>query len=86
MIAIGFLIQGANELGFPAYSVVAGLGVGGVAVALAARDSLANLLGSMLIMFEKPFRVGERSGSAEAKARSRMSASAAPASARWTIR
>jgi MscS family membrane protein len=27
-------------------------------VALAARDSLANLLGSMLIMIEKPFRVG----------------------------
>ena len=59
VIAVGFLIQGANELGFPAYSVLAGLGVGGLAVALAARDSIANLLGSMLIMFEKPFRVGD---------------------------
>ena len=58
VIAIGLLIQGSYELGFPAYSVLAGLGVGGLAVALAARDSLANLLGSMLIMFEKPFRVG----------------------------
>ncbi len=58
VIAIGLLIQGAYELGFPAYSVLAGLGVGGLAVALAARDSLANLLGSVLIMFEKPFRVG----------------------------
>jgi MscS family membrane protein len=58
VIGIGFLIQGANELGFPAYSVLAGLGVGGLAFALAARDSLANLLGSMLIMIEKPFRVG----------------------------
>ena len=57
-IAIVLLIQGAYELGFPAYSVLAGLGVGGLAVALAARDSLANLLGSMLIMIEKPFRVG----------------------------
>jgi MscS family membrane protein len=57
-IAIGILIQGAYELGFPAYSVLAGLGVGGLAVALAARDSLANLLGSILIMIEKPFRVG----------------------------
>jgi len=56
--AVGLLIQGAYELGFPAYSVLAGLGVGGLAVALAARDSLANLLGSMLIMIEKPFRVG----------------------------
>ena len=57
-IATGFLIQGSYELGFPTYSVIAGLGVGGLAVALAARDSLANLLGSMLIMIEKPFRVG----------------------------
>jgi MscS family membrane protein len=58
VIAVGCLIKGADELGFPAYSVLAGLGVGGLAVALAAKDSLANLLGSMLIMFEKPFRVG----------------------------
>jgi MscS family membrane protein len=57
-IAIGFLVQGSYELGFPTYSVLAGLGVGGLAVALAARDSLANLLGSLLIMIEKPFRVG----------------------------
>jgi MscS family membrane protein len=56
--ATGVLIQGADELGFPAYSVVAGLGVGGLAIALAARDSIANLLGSLLIMFEKPFRIG----------------------------
>ncbi len=59
VFAIGFLVQGANELGFPVYSIVAGLGVGGIAVALAARDSLANLFGSILIMFEKPFRVGD---------------------------
>jgi len=56
--AIALLIQGADDLGLPAYSVVAGLGVGGLAVALAARDSVANLLGSVLIMFEKPFRIG----------------------------
>ena len=53
-----FMIRCADELGFPAYSVLAGLGVGGLAVALAARDSIANLLGSLLILLEKPFRVG----------------------------
>jgi MscS family membrane protein len=58
VVAIGFLIKGADELGFPAYSVLAGLGVGGLAIALAARDTVANLLGSMLIMVEKPFRIG----------------------------
>jgi MscS family membrane protein len=56
--ATAILIQGADELGFPAYSVVAGLGVGGLAVALAARDTIANLIGSLLIALEKPFRVG----------------------------
>jgi MscS family membrane protein len=56
--AIATLIHGADRLGLPAYSVLAGLGVGGLAVALAARDSVANLFGSILIMFEKPFRVG----------------------------
>jgi MscS family membrane protein len=59
-VAILLLMQAATELGFPAYSVLAGLGVGGLAVALAARDSLANFLGSVLIMFEKPFRIGHR--------------------------
>jgi MscS family membrane protein len=59
IVAIGLLIQGANQLGFPAYSVLAGLGVGGLAVALAARDTLANFLGSVVIMFEKPFRIGQ---------------------------
>jgi MscS family membrane protein len=56
--AIGLLIRGADELGIPAYSVLAGLGVGGLAVALAAHDSIANLLGSLLIMLEKPFSIG----------------------------
>ncbi len=56
--ATAFLIRGADELGFPAYSVLAGLGVGGLAIALAARDSIANLLGSLVIMLEKPFRIG----------------------------
>lgn len=58
LCVVVFLIRGADELGFPAYSVLAGLGVGGLAVALAARDSIANLLGSLLIMLEKPFRIG----------------------------
>lgn len=56
--AIGILIQGGDELGFPAYSVLAGLGVGGLAVALAAQSTIANLIGSLLITMEKPFSVG----------------------------
>jgi len=45
ILSITILVVGAQQLGIPAYSVIAGLGVGGIAVALAAKDSLANLLG-----------------------------------------
>lgn len=57
--AVAILMYGGNELGFPTYSVLAGLGVGGLAVALAAQSTVANLIGSLLIAMEKPFRVGQ---------------------------
>ncbi len=57
--AIAILVAGADRIGLPAYSVIAGLGVGGLAVALAAQQTLANLLGSLIIMFEKPFAIGD---------------------------
>ena len=53
------LIEAANQLGLPAYSLLTGLGIGGLAVAFAARETLANFLGSLVIMFERPFRVGD---------------------------
>jgi MscS family membrane protein len=58
ILAVAILVMGADRIGLPAYSVVAGLGVGGLAVALAAQQTLANLLGSLIIMFEKPFAIG----------------------------
>ncbi len=59
MVVSAILVEGANQLGLPSYSIFAGLGISGLAVALAAREALANLLGSLVIMFEKPFRVGD---------------------------
>jgi MscS family membrane protein len=58
VVAAAILIWGGDELGFPAYSILAGLGVGGLAVALAAQSTIANLIGSLLIVLERPFRVG----------------------------
>ncbi len=58
IIAIILLVEGADKLGLPSYSVVAGLSVGGLALAFAARETMANLLGSMVILMEKPFRSG----------------------------
>jgi MscS family membrane protein len=44
----------------PLTSILAGLGVGGLAVALAAQDTLKNFFGSMVIFADKPFQIGER--------------------------
>jgi MscS family membrane protein len=40
-------------------SLIAGLGIGGLAIALAAKESLENLLGSFTIFFDKPFIIGD---------------------------
>ncbi len=40
-------------------SLVAGLGIGGVAVALAAKDTIANFFGSLMIFIDKPFQIGD---------------------------
>ena len=59
IVAIAILVAGADRIGLPAYSVLAGLGVGGLAVALAAQQTIANLIGSLIIMIERPFSVGD---------------------------
>ncbi len=40
-------------------SIIAGLGIGGLAIALASKETLENLLGSFLIFADKPFAVGD---------------------------
>jgi MscS family membrane protein len=44
----------------PLTSVLAGLGIGGLAFALAAQDTLKNFFGSLAIFTDKPFLIGER--------------------------
>lgn len=40
-------------------ALVAGLGVGGIAIAFAAKESLENLLASFMVMIDKPFTIGD---------------------------
>jgi MscS family membrane protein len=47
------------ELGYPVASLLAGLGIGGLAVALAARSTLENLFGAFSIGADQPFREGD---------------------------
>lgn len=57
--AMALLAVGADRLGVPVYGIVAGLGVGGLAIALAAQPSIENLLGGLSLFADKPVRVGE---------------------------
>lgn len=41
-------------------SILAGLGIGGLAFALAAQDTIKNLFGSMVLLADRPFEVGDR--------------------------
>ena len=44
----------------PITSIIAGLGIGGLAIALAAQDTIKNIFGSMVIFVDKPFEMGDR--------------------------
>jgi MscS family membrane protein len=55
---LGFLLV-AQNLGYSVSGLVAGLGIGGLALAMAAKDTLANLFGSVMIMLDRPFHVGD---------------------------
>lgn len=46
-------------LGYNVSSLLAGLGVGGLAVALALQDTLSNFFGSIFIFLDRPFMVGD---------------------------
>jgi MscS family membrane protein len=50
----------AQYLGLPITSVIAGLGIGGIAIALAAQNTLSNVFGTVTILADRPFRVGDR--------------------------
>jgi MscS family membrane protein len=60
-LAVGaaLLSVGADRLGVPVYGIVAGLGVGGLAIALAAQPTVENLIGSLSLFADKPARVGD---------------------------
>ena len=40
-------------------AIIAGLGIGGLAFALAAKDSISNLFGSLMVLLDKPFEIGD---------------------------
>ncbi len=58
-IGIVFLILIIQNLGYSVSSLLAGLGIGGLAVALAAKDTLGNFFGTVTIFLDRPFIIGD---------------------------
>ena len=59
-IAASIIFHGLTELGVSLIPVLTGLGVGGLAVALAARPSIENMIGGIMILIDRPYRIGQR--------------------------
>ena len=56
LIAVLLVLQ---NLGYNVAGLLAGLGIGGLAVALAAKETLANLFGSLALLMDRTFQVGD---------------------------
>lgn len=59
-IVIVAVLFTSQNLGLNITSLLAGLSIGGLALGLAAQDTVANVLGAIAIFVDKPFRVGDR--------------------------
>ncbi len=57
--AIGIMMALRN-VGVDVGALIAGLGIGGLAFALAAQDTIKNIFGGITIFTDRPFRIGER--------------------------
>lgn len=53
------LITGLNNAGFDVAALLAGLGIGGLALALASQDTVKNMIGGLIIILDKPFGIGD---------------------------
>lgn len=53
------ILMAIQNLGYSISGLLASLGIGGIAVAMAAKDSIANIFGSLMIIFDRPFKSGD---------------------------
>ena len=57
--ALGVVIYGISTAGVPVYGIIAGFGVGGLAVALAAKPTLENILAGVILFLDGSIKVGD---------------------------
>ena len=59
LIVIFGMVFIADALGFDLTTMVAGLGITGLALALAAQDTISNIFGATTVLLDRPFKVGD---------------------------
>jgi MscS family membrane protein len=57
-VVLGVLLT-IQSLGYDVKALLAGLGIGGLAFALAAQDTIANIFGALVVAVDQPFKIGE---------------------------
>jgi MscS family membrane protein len=57
-IVLGVLLT-IQSLGYDVKAILTGLGIGGLAFALAAQDTLSNIFGAIVVAVDQPFKLGE---------------------------
>jgi MscS family membrane protein len=60
LVIIGVMFVVDSVFGQDITAWLAGLGIAGIAISLAAKESIENLFGSITILFDRPFKIGER--------------------------
>jgi len=59
LVAVTGLVATLAAFGYPVATVLAGLGIGGIAIAFGAQKTIENLFGSISLAADQPFRVGD---------------------------
>ncbi len=54
------IVIGLNNAGYNVGAILAGLGIGGLALAMAAKDTVSNIFGGFTIFADQPFRINDR--------------------------
>jgi MscS family membrane protein len=58
-IVVMAIVMVVQNLGYSISGLLASLGIGGLAIALAAKDALSNIFGSIMILLDRPFAIGD---------------------------
>jgi MscS family membrane protein len=59
VVIIGTIVQILSLMDVNVTALIAGISIGGLALALAAKDTVSNLIGSIMVFMDKPFQIGD---------------------------